>query len=274
MTSTALISCENCWFNALQHDSVGTSFGYCSQFKKLLRRPYETTCGQLMRKDIDAERNITLRDFHLSKFPKDKISAIRDVNAENWSMPKSIYISSNIDSVLADQVGRQLVAPESNKIGAIAALKRIKSVRSEFAFVIFGRSYIYTCNSRGGAWTSGINILRWVKKSLVFKPPLSLTDIRFPAGNTYERQENLVHWSLMISKLRYISDLGFYARRQGDEAGLLEEILESASEEVEGIDSVRLEKWIRQIGFKKMDRAMPPQRMKEIIESLSDDFGI
>lgn len=269
MTSVALLSCENCWFNALQHDSVGTSFGYCSQFRKLLRRPNETTCGQLMRKDIDAERNIELKELHATKFSPIKISVIRDALLHVDGMPQSIYTSSKIEAVIADQIGRQLVAPESNKIGAIATLKRMKSVRSEFAFVVFGRSYVYTCNSRNGAWTSGINIFRWVKKSLTYLPQLSLTDIRFAAGNTYERQVDLVHWSLMISKLRYISDLGYYARRQGDDAGRLEGILELACEEVEGIDSARLEKWLRFVGFKELDKGMPPKRMKELIEGLS-----
>ena len=52
MKPETLASCANCWFNGLQHGSVGLNVGYCTEHRVVLRRADETTCARHMRKDL------------------------------------------------------------------------------------------------------------------------------------------------------------------------------------------------------------------------------
>ena len=77
------LSCVNCCFNGLQYDTVGTSFGYCTEHRKILHAPSALTCGRLLRKDLllpSAQREQAL---HEQRYTPSAICSLRSKKAVN-----------------------------------------------------------------------------------------------------------------------------------------------------------------------------------------------
>lgn len=261
-----LISCENCAFNALQHDTVGSAVGYCSLHKKALRESCFTTCGSLLRKDIDFETNEQVAEWHRKQYDSLSIHLL----VPNSSREE--YISDNLGRIAADVVGRHLVIPDKDqksKIGSIVELRKGRTIRSDFAFLSTSRTYVQFCESKSKNWTSGIHIYRWTSRSLLYKRDVKLGDLRFSAYENEERQIEMIHLDLILSRLRLISDIGYLAKKHEDDAGGLSEVYDLACAALDTSDLGKLEKWIRSIGQKFLARALPESRLIELGKSLT-----
>lgn len=270
MSINRQISCENCAFNALQHDTVGSAIGYCSLHKKALRASRFTTCGSLLRKDIDFESNERVAKWHREQF--DPLSIQLLVPASNGEE----YISSNLDRIATDAVGRHLVVPvkdERRKIGSIVELRKGRTIRSDFAYLSTSRTYVQFCESKSKSWTSGIHIFRWTSQSILYKRDVQLGDLRYSAYGTEKRQIEMIHLDLILTRLRLISDIGYLAKKHGDDAGCLAEVYDLACEALDTSKLEKLEKWIRSTGRKLIARALPQARLIALGKSVAPKSG-
>lgn len=260
------ISCENCAFNALQHDTVGSAVGYCSIHKRALRASRFTTCGSLLRKDLDFETNEQVAAWHRQHYDSLSIHLLVP------DSPREEYVSGNLDRIAADIVGRHLVVPHSDekrKIGSIVELRKGRTIRSDFAFLSTSRTYVQFCESRSKNWTSGIHIYRWTTQSLLYKREIQLADLRDSAYDTEKRQIEMIHFDLILTRLRLISDIGYLAKKHGDDAGRLADIYELACAALDTSRLERLESWVKSIGQRLLARALPQSRLAELGKSLT-----
>lgn len=158
------------------------------------------------------------------------------------------------------------------KIATLSELKRRIASRKEFACLNLGRSYVYRCMARGGAWTSGLNILWWVKRQLPNEPSFVASDFRYSAAGNLARQEELAAWSLLVARLLMISDV---ARNSGGELQGLENLPQQAADASENLSPRKLIRWIRSEAIATIDRELPEVRYRSIMEPIiNNESGV
>lgn len=264
MTNRRLTSCENCWFNPLQNGSVGLSLGYCTEHQMVLRDSSATTCGRHFRKDLPLASAENYARRHREIYASDAV--IQDV-ARRDAAENPRQITDDTKLLRTDEVG-DLVADYGKYDGKIATLSELKrggSSRKEFACLNLGRSYVYRCKVRGGAWTSGLNILWWVKKRLPDEPTFVASDFRYSAAGNLARQEELAIWSLLVARLLMISDV---ARNSGGELARLENLPQRAADASDNLSPRKLLRWIKAEAMATIDRELPESRYREIMEPI------
>lgn len=239
-----LHSCQNCWFNGLQYGSVGLSFGYCGRHRKVLNLADATTCGQHVRKDLGLARSQEVASIHSSVFDNDKIVRIdtkEEVAADTSSADKDTEI------LRKDRVADAVMDYGflDSKIGSLAQLKSIESIRSDVAMTSLGRAYVKNCVSNGGKWTSGIHLYWWTKKRIAHIPDLEVSDLRYSQSTQLHRQAELAKWSVMMLRLSLLDDIVGYANQQDDVIGKEIGIADRAAESVQIFNLGKLSRWIK-----------------------------
>ncbi len=265
MRPQVLASCANCWHNALQHGSVGLSMGFCTEQGVVLRRPEETTCARHMRKDLLLESAQTFSLRHQQHFTNwDHIQKLSDQEI----VTNSDYVEPNAAFIRHDKVGEAVAdyGEYDTKIESLAQLRTIGSFRSELAMLSLGRAYTQRCVKRGGRWTSGLHMLWWTKRRLQEPelPEPAPSDFRYPTAGSLERQVELVSWSLLMSRLVFISDVGTHAVPTRDPVAKLRGIAELAAVETEIPGKKRLLRWVKKVAIPMIDEVISENRYREI----------
>lgn len=268
----ALASCANCWFNGLQHGSIGLSQGYCVEHKVVLVRPEETTCAKHMRKDLLFYSAEKFNHLHKRRYDsQDRVQKLYDCSI----VDSSDFVSSNTSLLRRDVVG-ELVSDYGeydSKIESLSQLNAPGTIRAEIAMLNLARGYVHTCVKRKGTWKSGIHLLWWTRRRLVQAkvPDILPSDIRRPATSSLERQVELAQWSLLMLRLMFISDIGVHAKTTGADGGKiaqLEDIAELAAQDT-GMTSLRkLNNWVKQRGVPMIDSILPEAIYKDIAADL------
>jgi len=268
MRHELLASCANCWFNGLQHGSVGLIVGYCTEHRVVLRRPEETTCARHMRKDL------LLKSSEAFNFQHKRIYLVEDGVqrlADRERVSNGEYLSKEVDVLRSDAVGDSVVdyGEYDTKIESLAQLRNQATLRSEFAMLSLARAYTRRCVQRQGSWTSGVHILWWTRRQLASDTPLvKIGDLRYSAAASLERQQELAQWSLLMFRIVFISDIGAHAASKNDEFGGLESMAEVAAEDTETPNLRKLQKWIRTKGLQWFDEVMPEPKYRAIVGTL------
>ena len=268
MRHESLASCANCWFNGLQHGSVGLNVGYCTEHRVVLRRPEETTCARHMRKDL------LLKSSEAFSFQHRRFYAIDD-GVQRLSDKERVingeYLSKEVELLRSDAVGDSVAdyGEYNSKIESLAQLRSQATLRSEFAMLSLARAYTRRCVQRQGSWTSGVHILWWTRRQLASDtPPVKIGDLRYAAAASLERQQELAQWSLLMFRIVFISDIGAHAAARNDDFGRLESMAEVAAEETETPNLRKLQKWIRTKGLQWFDQVMPEPKYRAIVRTL------
>lgn len=268
MKAETLASCANCWFNGLQHGSVGLNVGYCTEHRVVLRQPEQTTCARHMRKDL------LLKSSEAFNFQHKRIYLIEDGVqrlSDRERVTSGEYLSKDVDLLRSDAVGDAVAdyGEYDTKIESLAQLRSQATLRSEFAMLNLGRAYTRRCIQRQGNWTSGIHILWWTRRNLAAQtPPVVIGDLRYSAAASLERQHELAQWSLLMFRIVFISDVGSHAASKSDDLGKLESMAEVAAEDTEIPSLRKLQRWIRTKGIPLFDSVMPEPRYRELVATL------
>lgn len=264
-----LASCSNCWHNALQHGSIGLCIGFCTEHRVVLRRPEETTCAKHMRKDLmlESAKAFSLRHQHYFT-STDQVQKLSD----QTSATHSDYVESSAAFIRHDKVGEAVAdyGEYDTKIESLSQLRTIGTFRSELAMLSLGRAYTYRCIKRGGRWTSGLHLLWWTKRRLQENglPEPTPSDFRFPTAGSLERQVDLATWSLLMSRLVFISDIGTHAEATGDPVAQLRGIAEQAAAATEIPGTKRLWRWVKKVAVPMIDDVIPETRYRQMTDEL------
>jgi hypothetical protein len=255
------LSCVNCCYNALQHDTIGTSYGYCTEFRSVLRKPEALTCGRQLRKDLLLDSVNTQSDIHKEKFSSSDVVFLRP----NGHTPRQQqYVSRDATALAANPVAATVAewGQLPTKFASLVALRQLPGPRAELARLSLGRSYVKRCTSRGGDWTSGIHLYAWTRKALLDEPEITADDIRTELAITLERQISIAKWSLLMFRLVFLSDLGFHATTGN--VRQLRHLPVLAAEATGSLSYSTLHKWIQRQGAKLADRALSPSSVEKI----------
>jgi len=269
MRPQVFASCANCWFNALQHGSVGLPVGYCSEHRVVLRRSDETTCGRQIRKDLLLNSAKEFQHHHFELFQdRDHVINLSDrepvSNGEFIEEDSSFIRNDAVADVVADY------GEYDTKIESLAQLRSLGTIRSEFAMLSLGRAYTDRCITRGGTWTSGLHLFWWTKRRLIESevPEPSPADFRYSAASSLKRQIELSVWSLLMFRLTFVSDVGSHAENSGDPIRELSTIAEQAALDTEVPSKRKLLSWIKNVGKPLLENAMPEARYRTITGQL------
>ena len=268
MRHETLASCANCWFNGLQHGSIGLSVGYCAEHRVVLRRPEETTCARHMRKDLLLKSSEAFNFQHKRFYMvEDGIQRLSDCER----VTNGEYLSKEVEVLRSDAVGDSVAdyGEYNSKIESLAQLRNQATLRSEFAMLSLARAYTRRCVQRQGSWTSGIHILWWTRRQLATEtPPVNIGDLRYSASASLERQQELAQWSLLMFRIVFISDIGAHAASRDGNIARLESMAEVAAEDTETPSLRKLQKWVRAKGLQWFDEALPESRYRALGETL------
>jgi len=269
MKPESLASCENCWFNGLQHGSIGLSLGYCTEHKVVLRRPSETTCARHMRKDLLLDTAVQFSERHKKYYQiDDQVQKL--VNYEPAS--ETEYVSADTSFIRSDSIGEALAdyGEYGTKIESLSNLRTLRNSRAELAMLSLARGYTHRCMKISNNWKSGIHILWWTRRRLAEgqAPEIYPADIRYSTTRSLERQVELAAWSLLMFRLVFISDIGRYAAIGNSPLAELESIAEIAAEETESPNLGKLLKWIRKRGMPILDNIIPEKEYHSIALSV------
>jgi hypothetical protein len=264
------LSCVNCCYNALQYDTIGTSYGYCVEFKSVLRSPESLTCGRQLRKDLMLDSARTQSEIHRQKFSSADVVFLRP----NGHSPRQQHYAHTAVSALAtNPVAASVVewGQLPTKFASLVALRQLPGARAEVARLSLSRSYVNRCVSRGGRWTSGIHLYSWTRNTLLSEPEVTADDIRTELAIALERQISIAKWSLLMLRLVFLSDLGFHADTPG--VRKLRRLPILAAEATGSLSYSTLHNWVKRVGAQLADRALSPRAVERIKEEVkvSDD---
>lgn len=268
MSGHGLASCENCCFNPLQNGSVGLSVGYCVEHHLILRDSSATTCGRHFRKDLPFLTAESFARRHQDRYPnKDRILDL--VSGQPTDSPNQV--TDEVKYIKTDSVG-ELISDygfTDKKIATLSALRNANiSSRMEFGCLNLSRTYVHRCKLRGGNWTSGLNILWWIKKRLFESPMYVASDFRYTTAKNLQRQEELASWSLLMARLLVISDIAIHSNGMLDS---LVKLPQEAAVASENLTTRKLIKWMKDQGFRKINDAMPENRYRDLMKDILDD---
>ena len=271
-----LISCSNCWHNALQYDELGLRQGYCVRHDKILNRSGETTCGQMMRKDMPLDLAREENAAHRRTFAEDGpivlVRTGRPAGSEVSDDPR------DIEQLRRDEVADEVL--DYRKLGTttetLALLGKQRKIyerpRAELAFLCLGRGFISNCVERGdGSWTSGVHLFRWTRRSLATLPEIDPSDLRFENGLPLSRKVEMAKWSLVTLRLLFIVDLALLAQQTepGHRFGELADVLDQATADLEGIQPEKLLGWMDNKLRKRINAVLPAQEMDRLIANIN-----
>lgn len=271
-----MLSCANCWYNPLQYDLLGDEVGFCVEHRKVLRAPEVTTCGRLMRKDVEYTRAVAVNQRHRTLFSPDAVVPI----AKDSRIRLPILVEDDSSGLEGDPVREQVIdyGLLGAKIESLAALHTNANPRAEIAFLSLGRAYVNRCVQRGGRWTSGLHMLWWVRKRLATAPVIDVRDLRKSVqyAHSSERLDHLIDlagWSIAILRLTFLDDVAGHALREGKKSDLhpLEHLLEDAALATKEPSQTKLLRWIERVAIPRFDRALPLARYRELATKLHAD---
>ena len=267
-----LLSCSNCWYNALQAGSLGTSFGYCAEYRVILRRPDETTCKRQLRKDLLLDSALREHQTHNEKFgPEDGLKLVQD----GESAANEIYQTKEIGLINGDRVANLVTeyGEYGSKIESLAQLRSTEGSRAELALLSLARGYTNRCMSRDGNWKSGIHLLWWTRQKLQKEPipHLDLDDFRYQLPIPIKRQIELGQWFILMLRLVFISDIAKHATESGDDIHSLADFAEDAALSSDVVDVGKLASWVKKVGIKRFDKVLPYNRYTEYCQIIRDN---
>jgi hypothetical protein len=266
-----LLSCENCCFNALQYDTIGTTYGYCVEYRVVLRNPYALTCGRLWRKDLTLPRAKSESAIHATSFTKSDVAFLRP----NGRTPREAgFLDEDTSQADRHDVTRQVTeyGKLGTKIASLAGLRMLKSGRAEVARLALGRTYVDRCVNKGGKWTAGIQQYWWTKESLLDEPGISTDDIRSEAPMPLERQLGIAKWAIVMLRLVFMSDIGHHAWKEKERrVAELRSLPERAAEATDAVSFSKLMKWVKREGMEIADRALPRRKYEELMEEIHEE---
>ena len=259
------LSCVNCCYNALQYDTIGTSYGYCVEFRSVLRSPESLTCGRQLRKDLLLDSAKAEAEIHRSKFSSADVVFLRP----NGHTPRQLkYASTDVVALATNPVAATVSewGQLPTKFASLAALRQLPGPRAELARLSLSRSYVNRCTSRGGRWTSGIHLYAWTRKTLLDEPEVTADDIRTEIAIALERQVSVAKWALLMLRLVFLSDLGFHA--DSGNVRRLRQLPVLAAEATGSLSYSALHNWVKREGAKLADRALSPSSVARIKEQV------
>ncbi len=271
MHPQVLASCVNCWYNALQHGAVGLSMGFCTEQRVVLLRAEETTCARHLRKDLLLDSARIFSERHQQSFTcANRVQKLSD--REPVLAPD--YIEASAAFIRHDKVAEAVAdyGEYGTKIESLAQLRALGTFRAELAMLTLGRAYTRRCDQRGGQWTSGLHLLWWTKRRLQepAPPEPEPSDFRYQTSGSLERQVELASWSLLMSRLVFLSDIGAYAAADDDPVANLRGIAERAAAETEIPGKKRLLRWIKKVGVPMIEDVLSESRYREIASTLRE----
>ncbi len=274
---SSLISCANCWYNPLQAGSLGSTFGYCVRHRVILRRPDETTCAWLTRKDLllpsaQAEQQIHQRLFG----PDTNLKVITTREAAG----SALYQQENAGVLNGDRVVNLVTeyGDLDTKVESLAQLRATRGPRAELAMLSLARGYTGRCVSRDGTWTAGLHLVWWTRNKLEEDPSplITLEELRLQLPVSLKRQIELVQWSLVMLRLSFISDIGYHALPHKDPVGSLASLAEDAAAAIGTVSLRKLRPWIKKTALPRFDEVLGFARYKKLARELHrdpDDMG-
>jgi hypothetical protein len=267
-----LQTCQNCWFNGLQYETVGLPFGFCTRHRKVLNQAGQTTCGQHVRKDLGLSRAAEVATVHARQFEEGRI--VRFLT--NEEVPGDVSSAARDFMRLRDDDVAAAVlnyGKLESKMAALSQFKNSNSARSAIALTSLGRGYVRNCRSRGGPWTSGLHLFWWTRKRISHQPVLKPSDIRFSAATTLSRQYDLTLWSIIMLKLTLLDDIIAHASAENDPLGIAGGVAILAVEAVPDPNPTKLRNWIRGELLPILDEVMGNERYRELAGELHREDG-
>ncbi len=260
------LSCANCWYNALQHDSLGLPVGYCVFHQQVLNRSEATTCGHHRRKDLPVDSAEREHDLHRRAFA-DEIVVLRTRLPANGQVSSS---RRDLELLKRDDVAEAVTdyGELGAKIEALSQLRRIPGVRAELAMLSLGRAYVRECVSLRKSWARGIHLLWWTKSRLADEPDVKVTDLRHADTLPLSRKVELARWSVIMLRLTFVSDIAYYAAGEEHALGELRDVLDEAAESVGTFNTRRLLAWVKRVALKKLERALSREDYHQVATSI------
>lgn len=251
-----LLSCTYCCFNPLQHDDVGTPYGYCVKREAILKQPTATTCGSQRRRDLPLDMANRAAEAHAVTFSGEGVYSLPD---RSNGVAGQRLLDSNVRALDASQVGSTVREwLDGERIDTLAQLKfqvrQLKSVKAEIAFASLSRAYVWNCQRRGGAWTSGLHLAWWTRSWLHHIPEIGLDDLWRVQRTELARQREIAAWSIMMLRCSLLADIaapevsGLHELR-----GLLDEAALASGD----FSPHKLSTWLRSSLGPRFDRLMP-----------------
>lgn len=267
-----LLSCVNCCHNPLQSDSLGTAAGYCTEHGKVLLAATQLTCGRHLRKDLPAGRAIEQRGYHERRFSPAAVTRL----VEPGPAANGGYTSASradVHELSADEVGEAVLdyGRLTSKIGSLAQLRRLPGPRAEVAMLSLGRAYVNRRIERDGRWTSGLHLLWWTRRRLLDPPAIAFSDLRAEGAAPLSRQVALAAWQVVMTRVLFIGDVGFYARGVDRRIARLAGFTERAAEDVHELSPAKLIGWQKREGTKLVDSALPESRYEKLAAQLREE---
>jgi hypothetical protein len=263
------LSCVNCCHNPLRAGVVGLDFGFCTRHGVVLRAQSESTCGQLLRKDLLVESARKLRATHAKRFPKARVVDLYAPRSASRSakLVEEPDAALRIDAVVDEAVGYARYERE-HKIASLAAMRRIPGIRGEVALAALGRSYVHNCWERDRRWTAGVHVLWWTLERLDTDPSEPLpVELHGLEGLSVPRAVAIAKWTAVALRLYLVSDVGAFAAASDDDVGRLSDLADRALGAVEPGDGPGLVRWLASDRTRHR-RALPAARYETIVADL------
>lgn len=287
----SVLSCLNCCYNGLQYDSIGLTFGHCSEHKTILRQSHITTCGRLLRKDLLCRSSELAQKSHRNLY---SIETVQLLGTRKNVSNDSEYCVSSYDKIAklveTDDVGRIVseygqYMQSGSKINSLAQLRLLRGVRAELALLSLGRAYIQRCFSNDRKWTSGIHLYWWIKDRIPISPDVEIVrDIHMQLPISVPRQVELAKWSILMLRLSFYTDVGYYAQNSAPELSEKSLAIKNATRQVQSLVSLadeaaeysstnlgKLIRWTNTEAVKRINTALPSTLYFEIAETLHQD---
>lgn len=263
------LSCANCCHNPLRAGIVGLDFGFCTRHGVVLRAQSESTCGQLLRKDLLVESARTLRSAHAKRYPKTRVVDLYEPRsaARSAGLVEEPNPALRRDAVIDEAVAYARYERRA-KIASLAAMRRIAGIRGEVAMAALGRSYVHNCWEHDRRWTAGVHVLWWTLERLDAAPseprPVELHGIE---GLPLSRAVAIAKWTAIALRLYLVSDIGVFAAASQDDVGRLSNLADRALGAVEPGDGAGLLRWLTS-ERPRYGRALPMARYEAIVAEL------
>jgi len=265
------LSCVNCCHNPLRASIVGLDFGFCTRHRVVLRAQTESTCGQLLRKDLLMESARRLRETHAKRYPTTRVV---DLYEPRNSSQNANLIEKPNGQLPSDPVVEETVAyaryARGSKIASLAAMRRIPGIRGEIAMATLGRSYVHNCWEHDRRWTAGVHVLWWTLERLGAEPsePQSV-ELHGLEGLPLSRAVSIAKWTAVALRLYLVSDIGALAAASKDDVGRLADLADRALGAVEPGDGTALARWLAD-DRPRYSRALSLKRYETIAAKLHE----
>lgn len=265
-----LLSCTYCCYNPMQHDALGTPYGYCVLREAILKQPAHTTCGWQRRRDLSLADAEEAQRLQAEAFPGGGVFRLPDRSngpAGAALLDRDLKLLDN-NPVASTVRNWQMDTKVATLANLNAQADYLRSPLAEAALTGLGRAYVANCTHRGGNWTSGLHLVAWLRRRLADVPEVGVDQLWRISPTGLTRQTQLAAWSLMMARLAVIDDV---AKVPGSELGGLSGVLDDAAEASPGLSPQVLRKWIRKELLPKLARELPEARYRELAHHLHRD---